>query len=76
LTITLINQVLRFKNAKLPSAFVPIKTIYIPIDKSNLTIYKRTTEVSSEEIKQMFPFFLKADPSFKNSYDEETSLCI
>lgn len=56
------NKVLRLPNGKLPSAFVSIKTIPILLDKTHVTIYKKTRNITNQEWDDFGKLFIKADP--------------
>lgn len=56
------NKALLLPNGKLPSAFVPIKTIPIPLDKTNVTIYKKIRSVTKQEMNEFAELFVVLNP--------------
>ncbi len=59
------NKALRLPNGKLPNAFVPIKIVLIPMDKSHVTIYKKTRDITNQEMNDFAELFIKLNPQEK-----------
>lgn len=56
------NKVIQEPDGKLPEAFVFIKTIFIPFDGSNFTIYRKKREITQEEWRSFGDKFSIIDP--------------
>lgn len=56
------NRMMMSTNGHLPSAFVPIKTIPIPLDNTNITIYKKTRDVMKQDIYDFAEQFILLTP--------------
>ncbi|MDP3987528.1 MAG: glycosyltransferase family 39 protein [Candidatus Levybacteria bacterium] len=70
------NIIMQMENSGLPKAFVPIKKISVPIDKSTLTIYRKKREITEEEWRIFANDFIKVDPDYSDKINNEIQILI
>ncbi|MDO8659028.1 MAG: hypothetical protein Q7K54_00330 [Candidatus Parcubacteria bacterium] len=60
--VTQFNKALHLSHGNLPSAFVLIKTISIPLDKTNIKIYKKIRSITNQEMSEFAQLFISLNP--------------
>lgn len=63
--VRILNHALELPEAKLPDAFEKIATVYYPLDKIDLTIYRKKRSVTQEEWKTLVTLLIKVDPLYE-----------
>lgn len=58
------NEVL--EKHSLPSTFVLIKKVYVPLFKTTVLLYKKTKPITQSEWEQFAHFFVEQDPPYKD----------
>lgn len=57
-----VNKIFDLTNGKLPDEFIKLKDVFIPLDKSTITIFKKTRNLTIEDIDNFANLIIEANP--------------